>query len=684
MAFAPWLDYFRKPTKYCMKTTAFKSIVYSVLFCSILGILGSCAEKETPVVVEVTDVTLSADVLNMTVGQILPLSATVSPSNASNKKVIWSSSDDSVASVDDGKVTALKKGSTTVTVKTDDGGKTASCEVLVSLSGQMTSISLEKVTASTATFKGHIDAGEEELASSRITLYYSDAETFDRNMAEYVSISTFDENHDFAISLNKLKYGTKYRYFMSAMVNDEMENSNLEEFVTSEPVISYNVDVTANTAVFTGTVDDYFIEDRENIEIGFIFSMADDQVAGGNGQKMKVTDWQEDGSFSLELTYLEYGEEYHCSDYVAQGGTADKIGSVQSFKLPNPYSQDLDVSAAEDLSASGTANCYIVSKAGTYKFKAVKGNSNESVGAVSSCRVLWETFGTDTAPQLTDLVMGVVYRDGYIVFSTNTQYRKGNASIAAKDADGKILWSWHIWFTDSPAAQNYRNNAGTMMDRNLGATSAKWGDLGTIGLMYQWGRKDPFFGASQRTGNIEAAATAKLQTANSGSDSNVGTIAYATEHPTTFITNYRYDWLVGSSARESTRWQSKKTIYDPCPAGWRVPDGGRDGVWAKAFGNGLEYWDDGWDDDVRGMDFIATSYPLASGYDSVWYPAAGFRYNQTGKLNYVGFWCISWSVTVESGLPLVLHFENYNRYVYPYYNMNNGFATGATVRCCKE
>lgn len=160
MAFAPWLDYFRKPTKYCMKTTAFKSIVYSVLFCSILGILGSCAEKETPVVVEVTDVTLSADVLNMTVGQILPLSATVSPSNASNKKVIWSSSDDSVASVDDGKVTALKKGSTTVTVKTDDGGKTASCEVLVSLSGQMTSISLEKVTASTATFKGHIDAGE--------------------------------------------------------------------------------------------------------------------------------------------------------------------------------------------------------------------------------------------------------------------------------------------------------------------------------------------------------------------------------------------------------------------------------------------------------------------------------------------------------------------------------------------
>ena len=44
--------------------------------------------------------------------------------------------------------------------------------------------------------------------------------------------------------------------------------------------------------------------------------------------------------------------------------------------------------------------------------------------------------------------------------------------IAAKDAEGKILWSWHIWMTDLPMGQVYWRNAGTMMDRNLGALSA--------------------------------------------------------------------------------------------------------------------------------------------------------------------------------------------------------------------
>ena len=60
-----------------------------------------------------------------------------------------------------------------------------------------------------------------------------------------------------------------------------------------------------------------------------------------------------------------------------------------------------------DLSANGTANSYIVSKSGTYKFSTVKGNSSESVGVVSSAEVLWETFGTDVTPKVGDLVKNV-------------------------------------------------------------------------------------------------------------------------------------------------------------------------------------------------------------------------------------------------------------------------------------
>ena len=119
-----------------------------------------------------------------------------------------------------------------------------------------------------------------------------------------------------------------------------------------------------------------------------------------------------------------------------------------------------------------TANCYIISEAGDYRIQAVKGNSREPVGEVSAVEVLWETFGTDTAPQPGDLIAQVSYDSdkNTIAFSTGAEFLKGNAAIAAKDAEGTILWSWHIWMTDQPKDQVYLNDAGIMMDRNLGAT----------------------------------------------------------------------------------------------------------------------------------------------------------------------------------------------------------------------
>ena len=75
------------------------------------------------------------------------------------------------------------------------------------------------------------------------------------------------------------------------------------------------------------------------------------------------------------------------------------------------------------------------------------------------------------------------------------------------------------------------------------------------------------------------------------SDSNNGTIEYVTANPTTFITSRdggNSDWYyTGSYTTDNTRWtesSSPKSIYDPCPAGWRVPDGSENGVWSRATG----------------------------------------------------------------------------------------------------
>gem|GEM_PF-6109416 len=83
--------------------------------------------------VDVTGVTLDESSKTLVKGQNFTLTATVAPADATNKNVTWTSSDPTVASVSDGVVTALKKGTTTITVTTEDGSYTATCAITVEL-----------------------------------------------------------------------------------------------------------------------------------------------------------------------------------------------------------------------------------------------------------------------------------------------------------------------------------------------------------------------------------------------------------------------------------------------------------------------------------------------------------------------------------------------------------------------
>jgi beta-glucanase (GH16 family) len=91
------------------------------------------ADWPEPNVVPVTGVTLDKQTASLSaIGETVQLNHTVTPSNATNKQVIWSSADSSIATVDQtGKVTAVGAGITTITAKTADGNKTASCQVVV-------------------------------------------------------------------------------------------------------------------------------------------------------------------------------------------------------------------------------------------------------------------------------------------------------------------------------------------------------------------------------------------------------------------------------------------------------------------------------------------------------------------------------------------------------------------------
>ncbi|MCF0167320.1 MAG: Ig-like domain-containing protein [Bacteroidales bacterium] len=94
---------------------------------------GTCKVTVKARIINVTGVTLNKTEMALTVGDEETLEATVAPENATNKNVRWKSSDADVATVDNvGKVTAVMPGEATITVTTEDGCKTASCQVTVS------------------------------------------------------------------------------------------------------------------------------------------------------------------------------------------------------------------------------------------------------------------------------------------------------------------------------------------------------------------------------------------------------------------------------------------------------------------------------------------------------------------------------------------------------------------------
>lgn len=95
-------------------------------------------------IVHVTGVTLSDNTKAVDYGGTALISATVAPANATNRTVIWTSSNESVATVSNGTITAVAVGSATITAKAVDGGFTATCAVSVTVENL---IKADKVTA---------------------------------------------------------------------------------------------------------------------------------------------------------------------------------------------------------------------------------------------------------------------------------------------------------------------------------------------------------------------------------------------------------------------------------------------------------------------------------------------------------------------------------------------------------
>lgn len=382
---------------------------------------------------------------------------------------------------------------------------------------------------------------------------------------------------------------------------------------------------------------------------------------------------------------------------------ANAIGSATITVHTGGCSASCRVSVRSDLSVNGNANCYIVSSHNTsYSFPAdVKGNSKLPIEGIDSAVVVWETRGNLEETRPNDIVRNVKLSGNEITFMTGEF--DGNALIAVVDNQKNILWSWHIWSCEGydpiGTAHVYSRNAGTMMDRNLGATTLDPARAEFFGLFYQWGRKEPFPGPGE--GNSSTGTTQARYTLGAmpkrPSDATVGTVEYAIAHPQEFILSSdgtEGDWVFAQ--RIDTLWTGGKSIYDPCPPGWRVPDGmnsKRDGnnVWFTAMNKPVIGYRTNSSWGYNNTPHFNLTDPLSSSPYKVYYPNGGGIAGNSGNIISVCHFGFYWTNTPWQNSViniLLLNYDNQAYGIYPahpwsWVSERGQRAYGLSVRCQK-
>jgi hypothetical protein len=389
-----------------------------------------------------------------------------------------------------------------------------------------------------------------------------------------------------------------------------------------------------------------------------------------------------------------------------------KIGSdTKTYTFENTFEfiagmkHVLDFTLKKDVvtkTSDGMTNCYMVKPGEAVEFPVSRAYEHNGTNFTNKLRVantVEYTSGFDAKviwQDPSDLIESPTSTASAISGSGNTatvtvkakNSKSGNAVIGIYKPGGTTpVWSYHIWVTSYTGAVTATNNGFVFMDRNLGATAAGSG-LTARGLFYQWGRKNPFPGAKDGTAGY--AERAKFYGINdpgfnsaqvkvTGTD-NASCLIQSIQNPTTFFTNYdatNYDWL---KTLKDDLWNIRensediKTIYDPCPSGWRVPahkdnTTNNDNTPWRGYSGSNNTWGD--------------TGAHTFGINAV-YPATGMRLYERGTATNEGFGGYVWSgspggATAPSRSALMIYYYNVispNNVTYR--------SSACSVRCVQE
>lgn len=315
--------------------------------------------------------------------------------------------------------------------------------------------------------------------------------------------------------------------------------------------------------------------------------------------------------------------------------------------------------------AGQPSNCYMINAAKTYSFDAtVIGNGDAGIidGAgfhttsagidPKSAKLMWEDSE--------GFISGVSLVKGKVNFTAEKNV--GNAMIAVFDGAGTVLWSWHIWGVgdtmpeDEVVSSQATISANstlkvkyTVMDRTLGALSK----TSYFTTLYQWGRKDPIPNSTVYYVDGQAAEIETTYPVHKPGSAADATILTSIQHPECIIDDYKGqagDWLASDNTNKynllwgdnntdylwkktdpkaGAGWTNGKTIYDPCPSGYRVSS---KFAWTGFCGSSSG--------DTKNIDYI-NFVKYANGYYfkknssdgvGIYFPMTGSRGCKTGSL----------------------------------------------------
>lgn len=434
--------------------------------------------------------------------------------------------------------------------------------------------------------------------------------------------------------------------------------------------------------------------DKNEAMVLYIPENLQGQLQRGDQNKPEYkTQFANPNAFSLDYkaNYVSFGDIVESGrSYVFYPGADD--WRDYNIKRNRIYRASLNIYSDLYDQPIPSSNCFVVKpgqllsflpyyrteEGGGYKFSDylapgddAKSITDERDDMTRNVKIIWQTKDAIGDNSKGDLV----WIDNATGTDSDTKQRKiyvragkkGNALIAAYNRQGEIVWSWHIWVTENDPANvssavtystyawnedgintDIRVPGYAIMPCNLGALAYEPTEVNSVGvdpkthgMLYQWGRKDPFPPA-ERGNNVEyddeytgyhyGNDNSTLVTKTSGTDESIlfhslaakdltsvtsDAINYTIQNPTVFLcgtkeanknetyistqSNYqntgdwreRHDNKLWGGKEPTTdgsmkyfsltnndveahifdNYGDQKSIFDPCPSGWRVPPG---------------------------------------------------------------------------------------------------------------